>query len=151
MNWQGRGVLVTGGASFIGSHLTDALVRRGAKVRVADNLSSGTRENLTEHLAKGTIDFHEVNLLEPQIADAMTRDVQTVFHLAADHGGRGYIDLHQVNCSTNMILDGLVFRAAHKNGVEKVVFASSGCVYPNSMQTNPDEEVYLTEDLVKPP
>ena len=151
MNWQGRGVLVTGGASFIGSHLTDALVKRGAKVRVADNLSSGMRENLAEHLANKTIEFHEVNLLEPQIADAMTKGVQTVFHLAADHGGRGYIDLHQVNCSTNMILDGLVFRAAHENGVEKVVFASSGCVYPNSMQTNPDEEVYLTEDLVKPP
>ena len=44
MNWSGRRVLVTGGASFIGSHLTEALIRRGARVRVADNMSSGTRE-----------------------------------------------------------------------------------------------------------
>lgn len=151
MVWHGRKVLVTGGASFIGSHLTDALVARGAKVRVADNLSSGRRENLAQHLERKTIEFHEVDLLDPHVADDMSRDIQTVFHLAADHGGRGYIDLHQVNCSTNMILDGLVFRAAHRHGAEKVVFASSGCVYPNHLQGNPDEEVYLTENLVQPP
>ena len=74
-----------------------------------------------------------------------------MFHNAADHGGRGYIDLHQVNCSTNMILDGTVFRAAERSGVEKVVFASSGCVYPEDLQTNPDEILFLTEDLVGPP
>ena len=60
--------------------------------------------------------------------------MEVVFHLAADHGGRGYIDSHQVECSTNMILDGQVFRNAQRNGVEKIVFASSGCVYPTSAQ-----------------
>ena len=49
MNWKGKSVLVTGGASFIGSHLTDALVERGASVRVADNLSSGLQENVGHH------------------------------------------------------------------------------------------------------
>ena len=46
MNWTDTRVLVTGGASFIGSHLVDALVRRGADVRVVDNLSSGEPANL---------------------------------------------------------------------------------------------------------
>lgn len=151
LNWLNKKVLVTGGASFIGSHLTDALVGRGAKVRVADNLSSGLRENLHQHLARQTIDFHVVDLLDPGVAQRMTEGMELVFHLAADHGGRGYIDTHQVNCSTNLILDGTVFRAASKSGVEKVVFASSGCVYPNSLQTNPAEPVFLTEDLVRPP
>ena len=79
------------------------------------------------------------------------RDIDYVFHNAADHGGRGYIDLHQVNCSSNFALDGLVFRAAERAGVEKVVFASSGCVYPQDLQTDPEKEVYLTEGLVGPP
>ena len=77
--------------------------------------------------------------------------IDFVFHNAADHGGRGYIDLHQVNCSTNLILDGQVFRAAEQAGVQKVVFASSGCVYPESLQCDPEQEVYLKEDLVGPP
>jgi nucleoside-diphosphate-sugar epimerase len=50
-----------------------------------------------------------------------------------------------------MILDGLVFRSCHQAGVEKVVFSSSGCVYPTSKQMDPSEEVYLREDMVKPP
>jgi nucleoside-diphosphate-sugar epimerase len=74
-----------------------------------------------------------------------------VFHLAADHGGRGYIDAHQVECSTNLILDGQVFRYAHRNGVEKIVFASSGCVYPTSAQMDVTKEVFLHEDMVTPP
>ncbi|MGD9526572.1 SDR family NAD(P)-dependent oxidoreductase [Pseudonocardia sp.] len=150
-DWTDRTVLVTGGASFIGSHLVDALVERGAQVRVVDNLSSGRAENLATHLASGAIDFHEGDLLDAAVTDAATAGVDVVFHNAADHGGRGYIDLHQVNCSTNMILDGMVFRAAERAGAQKVVFASSGCVYPEHLQTDPDEILYLTEDLVGPP
>lgn len=151
MNWGEKRVLITGGASFIGSHLADALVSRGAAVRIADNLSSGRQENVQHLIDDGSVDFHEVDLLDPIVADAMVKDVDIVFHNAADHGGRGYIDLHPVNCSTNMILDGIVFRAADKANVDKCVFASSGCVYPNGLQTNPEEIVYLTEDVVGPP
>ena len=151
MSWSGTKVLVTGGASFIGSHLVDELVTLGADVRVADNLSSGTLGNLAAHLPRKTIEFHEVNLLDPAASARMAVGRELVFHLAADHGGRGYIDLHQVECSTNLILDGVVLRAAAAAGVRKVVFASSGCVYPNHLQGNPDEMVYLTEDRVGPP
>jgi nucleoside-diphosphate-sugar epimerase len=74
-----------------------------------------------------------------------------VFHLAADHGGRGYVDLHQAACATNLALDGLLFLGAKEAGVERIVYASSGCVYPNFLQTDPDEVLYLTEDMVGPP
>lgn len=151
MEWNDRRVLVTGGASFIGSHLVDALVARGTTVRVVDNLSSGLLENLDRHLGSGSIEFVEADLLDSRVADAAVQDVDVVFHNAADHGGRGYIDLHQVNCSTNLVLDGTVFRAADRAGVDKVVFASSGCVYPEHLQTDPSEVLYLTEDLVQPP
>ncbi|QIP05531.1 SDR family NAD(P)-dependent oxidoreductase [Bradyrhizobium symbiodeficiens] len=151
VNWRNQRALVTGGASFIGSHLVDALVARGAKVRVVDNLSSGLLENIKHHASSGAIEFTESDMLDPAVTNAAMKGVNYVFHNAADHGGRGYIDLHQVNCSTNMILDGMVFRAAEKAGAEKVVFASSGCVYPENLQTNPEEELYLTENLVGPP
>ena len=149
--WQDRRVLITGGASFIGSHLTDALVERGAKVRIVDDLTSGRMENIQQHLANGTVEFIQADLREPGVARAAMRDVQVVFHLAADHGGRGYVDLHQAGPASNLFLDGLIFGEALKAGVEKVVFASSGCVYPNFLQSDPDKEIYLTENLVKPP
>jgi len=149
--WQNRHVLVTGGASFIGSHLTDALVERGAKVRIVDDLSSGKLENIQQHLAQGTVEFIQADLREPGVTRMAMRGIEIVFHLAADHGGRGYVDLHQAGPASNLFLDGLVFWEARRAGVEKVIFASSGCVYPNFLQGNPDQEVYLTEDLVKPP
>ncbi|MEM2045959.1 MAG: NAD-dependent epimerase/dehydratase family protein, partial [Candidatus Bathyarchaeia archaeon] len=149
--WQNRRVLITGGASFIGSHLTDALVERGARVRIVDDLSSGKLENIQHHLAQGTVEFIRADLREPGVARMAMRDIEIVFHLAADHGGRGYVDLHQAGPASNLFLDGLIFWEARRAGVEKVVFASSGCVYPNYLQTDPSKEIYLTEDLVRPP
>ena len=150
-DWKNRRVLVTGGASFIGSTLADALIKKGARVRVADNLSSGKKENLASHLSEGTVEFIEGNLLDPDTTRRAVQGMEFLFHLAADHGGRGYVDLHQVECATNLILDGLIFQTAAEAGIEKVIFASSGCVYPNYKQTNPKEEIYLNEDLVGPP
>jgi len=149
--WKGKSVLVTGGASFIGSHLTDALVERGARVRIVDDLSSGRLENIQQHLVDGAVKFIHADLREPGISRMAMQGVEIVFHLAADHGGRGYVDLHQAGPASNLFLGGLVFWEAHRAGVGKVVFASSGCVYPNFLQSNPEQEVYLTEDLVKPP
>jgi nucleoside-diphosphate-sugar epimerase len=151
VNWKHCRVLVTGGTSFIGSALVDALVERGARVRVVDNFSSGKRENVQHHLEQGTIELIEGDLLEPGVSEHAVKGMDMVFHLAADHGGRGYVDLHQVACSTNFILDGQLFRACHAAGVEKVVYASSGCVYPNFLQTDTNQVLYLTEDKAGPP
>ena len=149
--WTGKRVLVTGGASFIGSHLVDSLLEKGAQVRLVDDLSSGDLKNIQGHLDKGNIEFVQADLRDDQVAQRTMENVQTVFHLAADHGGRGYVDLHQAGPANNLFLDGLVFWQAVQSGVEKVVFASSGCVYPNHIQGNPDEELYLTEEKVGPP
>jgi len=151
MNWNGRKVLVTGGASFIGSHLVDALLERGAVVRVVDNLSSGKIENIQGHIDARRIEFIHADLLQPGVAQRAVEGMSVVFHLAADHGGRGYVDLHQAACATNLALDGMVFLACREAGVEKLVYASSGCVYPNYKQMDPNQEIYLTEDMVGPP
>lgn len=150
-HWHRRRVLVTGGASFIGSHLVDALIARGASVRVVEDLTSGRRENLQRHLEAGRIEFIQADLREPGVAPRVVQGTQVVFHLAAAHGGRGYVDLHQAACAGNLLLDGLVFEACRQAGVEKTVFASSGCVYPNHLQTDPGKILYLTEEMVGPP
>src|SRR5579863_8693772 len=151
MDWTKQKVLVTGGTSFIGSALTDALVERGACVRIVDNLSSGKVENVEKHLDAHTIELRQDDLLRPGAVERAVEGVDVVFHLAADHGGRGYVDLHQAACATNLALDGMVFRACYRAKVQKVVFASSGCVYPSHIQSDPDEILYLTEDKVGPP
>ena len=151
MNWGRTRVLVTGGASFIGSHLVDALIDRGATLRVVDNLSSGRLDNIRRHVDSGAVEFREGNLLDQAVTEAAVEGIDLVFHLAADHGGRGYVDLHQVACATNLVLDGMLFTACRAAGVGKVVYASSGCVYPNHLQTDPGQILYLTEDMVGPP
>ena len=147
MSWNGRKTLVTGGASFIGSHLVEALLERGAEVRVADDFSSGRRE----HLADLEVELLQSSLLDHSAAHRAVEGVDVVFHLAADHGGRGYVDLHQSACASNLVLDGNLFRAAVEAEVGKVVYASSGCVYPNFRSEDPDEVLYLAESMAGPP
>ncbi len=91
------------------------------------------------------------DLREPGVTRAAMHGVDTVFHLAADHGGRGYVDLHQAGPASNFFLDGLVFAEALRAKVKKVVFASSGCVYPNFLQSDTHKEVYLTEEMTNGP
>jgi nucleoside-diphosphate-sugar epimerase len=143
--------LVTGGASFIGSHLVDALLQRGASVHVVDDFSSGRMENLLPILEDGAVKLLRGDLRDPDVAERSLRGMEVVFHLAADHGGRGYVDLHQYACSTNLGLDATLFAKALEVGVEKIVFASSGCIYPLFLQSDPGEILYLTEDLAGPP
>lgn len=151
MDWKKLKVLVTGGASFIGSALVDQLIERGANVRIVDNLSSGKPENVQRHLDAGKVEWIQGDLLEQPVAARSVEGIDVVFHLAADHGGRGYVDLHQAACATNLVLDGMLFHACYKAKVQKVVYASSGCVYPNFLQEDPDQILYLTEGKAGPP
>ena len=148
--WSSKKVLVTGGASFIGSHLVERLVGAGAAVRVADDLSSGKVENLAE--VRDKIEFLHVDLRDRCLAEQAVKGTDTVFHLAASHGGRGYIDTHPAECASNMALDGTVFEACHRAGVDRVCFASSACVYPTNLQVQPvnGNMVYLEESNADP-
>lgn len=149
--WKKKKVLVTGGSSFIGSSIVDVLLKKGAEVRIVDDLSSGKLENITDHIKKKRVEFTKADLREPGVTRKAVKGIDIIFHLAADHGGRGYVDLHQAGPASNLFLDGVVFWEAVKAGVEKVVFASSGCVYPNYIQKDIKKKLFLTEDKVVPP
>lgn len=149
--WKNKKILVTGGTSFIGSHLVDTLVSANLDIRVVDDLSSGNFENVKHHLSNKNIEFIKGDLRETDVAKKAVSGVDLIFHLAGDHGGRGYVDLHQAGPATNLLLDGNIFWQAYKAGVGKIVFASSGCVYPNYLQINPKQKLYLKESQVGPP
>jgi UDP-glucose 4-epimerase len=149
--WASKRALVTGGASFIGSTLVDALLDRGATVRVVDDFSSGTQSNIDGAVSAGDVELIEGDLRDNDVASRAVQGIDVLFHLAADHGGRGYVDLHQYACSTNLGLDAALFGAALDGDVETVVYASSGCIYPLNLQGDPGETLYLTEDMAGPP
>jgi nucleoside-diphosphate-sugar epimerase len=156
--WKSRNVLVTGGASFISSHLVDSLLAKGAVVKVADDFSSGKLSNLEYPLRKvssrvwksGDLSVFRGDLKERSFTRSAMENVDTVFHLAALHGGRGYIDTHPAQCCTNMILDQLVFEEAHKADVGRVCFASSACVYPSYLQEETGSSYLLKEEDADP-
>src|ERR1051326_3002021 len=152
MDWPSKRILVTGGASFIGRHLVDRLLRRGAaRLRVVDDLSSGELANVAGFVESGGVELVRADLLEPEVPRAAVADGDVVFRSAAIHGGRGYVELHQAEGAKNLALDGMLIKAAQEAGVERFVFASSGCVYPGYLQRDPGQELYLTEDMVGPP
>jgi UDP-glucose 4-epimerase len=142
--YSSRPVLVTGGASFIGSHLAELLVEAGADVTIADDLSSGRTENLAAIAGR-----HKL-LVGDLRSEAFAREACTgqevVFHLAAAHGGRGYIETHPVECMNNMTLDHTVYAAAAAAGARKIVFASSACVYPTNLQADEADRLLLREE-----
>jgi len=150
MFYKNKSVLVTGGASFIGSHLVDALVDARANVMVVDDLSSGIMKNLDQSMDR--IEFINGDLRNQSVADECTRDKNIVFHLANIHGGRGFIETHPGEIVQNFMIDGNVFYFAQKNGVERICYTSSACAYPTSLQTDdPDKQVrYLSEEMADP-
>ncbi|MFA4988221.1 MAG: NAD-dependent epimerase/dehydratase family protein [Candidatus Omnitrophota bacterium] len=119
--------LVTGGAGFIGSHIVDALVRRGHYVRVLDNLSSGRISNLKD--SKDKIDLVKGDICVPEDCRRASRDTDFVLHQAA---------LRSVPCSfrnpaayNRVNIGGTLnmLEAARVNKVKRFVFASSSSVY----------------------
>lgn len=148
MFYEKKKILVTGGASFIGSHLVDALVAANAIVTVVDNLSSGTMENLKTSIEN--ISFVKGDLCDPAVADKATEGQEIVFHLANIHGGRGYIDTHPGEIVQNFIIDGNVFYYAYRNGTNRICFTSSACAYPVNLQTVDSQIRYLKEEMADP-
>jgi UDP-glucose 4-epimerase len=123
-------VLVTGGAGFIGSHLAEALVRAGHRVRVLDNLYSGHRSNLRSLRAE--VEFLEGDCADPATARRAVRGVEVVFHEAAIpsvvRSVQDPLASHRGNATATLS----VLTAARDAGVRRLIYAGSSSVYGNS-------------------
>ncbi len=125
--YAGRRICVTGGAGFIGSHLVDALVARGASVVVLDDLSSGLRENLAG--ANDRIEFVEGSIADVDAVQRAVAGVEIVFHQAALTSVPRSVEHPRQSVHVNTAGAMKVLSAAHSAGVQRVVLASSSSVY----------------------
>jgi len=148
--WNETNVLVTGGASFIGSHLVDKLVNLGSKVTVIDNLSSGKKENLSDSWNKIEFKKNDLEYITKSELDGLFKDQEIVFHLAAVHGGRGFITMHPADVSSNFSIDHHVFEGCKDSNVKNMVFASTACVYPTELQKEIGSDYTLKEEDSNP-
>jgi UDP-N-acetylglucosamine/UDP-N-acetyl-alpha-D-glucosaminouronate 4-epimerase len=121
--------LVTGGAGFIGSHLSEELVRRGERVRVADSLVTGRRSNL-DHLP--SVEFLEGDLADADFAARAVQDVDFVLHQAAlpsvPRSVKDPITSNRANVDATLN----VLVSARDAGVKRLVFAGSSSAYGNT-------------------
>ena len=136
-----RTIAITGGASFIGSHLVEALLYLGSKVRVFDDFSSGKPENLKPH---ENLTLHQIDLYNT--AEKMDLEgAEAIFHLAAIHGGRGFIEKNSTSLLRNFTIDSNTYLQAVDAGIETIVFASSACAYSTDQQISSEDRKYLSE------
>jgi UDP-glucose 4-epimerase len=120
--------LVTGGAGFIGSHLTDVLCKNGHQVVVLDDLSTGRLENLDESLASGLVEFIEGSVTDEQLVVDCIADVDVCFHLAAAVGVKLIVDNPLETTLRNVRGCDVVTGAAARAGV-KLLYASTSEIY----------------------
>ncbi|GMV07626.1 MAG: epimerase [Gemmatimonadota bacterium] len=127
MDFNDTTVLVTGGAGFIGSHLVEHLLARGARVRVLDDFSTGRRENLAPWRER--IDLHEASVTDPEACARACAGVHYVLHQAAlPSVARSVADplpTHAVSATGTLN----VLHAAHGAGVRRFVYAGSSSAY----------------------
>ena len=116
-------ILITGGAGFIGSHLTDRLVADGHKITILDNLATGRKENLSAHLSGTQVKFVEGSILDLPLLDELVKDSEYVFHLAAAVGVFNIVNHPLDSLMTNIRGTENVLESAHKYG--KPVFVTS--------------------------
>jgi UDP-glucose 4-epimerase len=123
--------LVTGGAGFIGSHLLDALLSDSAtrEVRVLDNFSSGRREHIIQHARDRRLRVKTVDLLDFKKILPHFRNVDRVFHLAANPDARWGIDNTRLDLEQETIATYNVLEAMRRHRAPQIVFSSSGTVY----------------------
>lgn len=131
--------LVTGGAGFIGSHLVAALLDRGARVKVIDNLTTGKAGNLAPF--RDRIEFIEGDIRDTQAIDTAIDGVQMVFHQAAVVSVPLSVKDPVGSAEVNEMGTLKVLEAARMHGVKRVVLASSSAVYGDDPEMPKREEM----------
>jgi UDP-glucose 4-epimerase len=126
LDFSCKSVVVTGGAGFIGSHVADALILRGARVTIIDNFSTGFRELVPNHPA---ITLVEGDLLDPAMLHRVMAGQHFVFHLAANADVKDGLLHPRKDIEQTVLVTHNVLEAMRANRVEHVAFSSTGAVY----------------------
>jgi len=122
-------VLVTGGAGFIGSHLVDSLMEESHEVRVLDDLSAGSLDNLRQWMGHKRFEFIKGDMRNSQIVKNAVSDVDTIFHLAANPEVRIGSQSPELLYETNVMITHNLLNAVRNSAVKYIVFTSSSTVY----------------------
>ena len=139
-----KNILVTGGAGFIGSHLCEALLMRGDKVTVIDDLSTGRIENIAPLMGRPDFFFFENTIMNKGLMDHLVREADEIYHLAAVVGVQNIVDNPIRTLHTIIVGTDTVFELAHAHGEKKVFLASTSEVYgkaPNCPYAEDDDRV----------
>ncbi|MCX7722562.1 MAG: GDP-mannose 4,6-dehydratase, partial [Verrucomicrobiae bacterium] len=131
--------LITGGAGFIGSHLADALLGRGHRVVVIDNLSTGRLENIAHLRAHPLFQFVHASIEDEAVLNNLAAQAKVIFHLAAAVGVKLIVEKPVETIETNVLGTELVLRTAARHGC-RVLIASSSEVYGKGCKVPFSEE-----------
>src|SRR5512139_390673 len=118
-------VLVTGGAGFIGSNLTEALLKQGHRVRVLDNFSTGRKENLVFDKTYPMLETMEGDIRDPGVCRKAMQGIEVVFHEAALPSVQQSVEDPSHSNAVNAGGTLNILLAARDEGVKKVIYASS--------------------------
>lgn len=124
-----RRILVTGGAGFIGSHLVDELVKDCYKVSVLDNLSTGSVENIKQHLDNVKLHFLRGDVRDKRAVNEATKDVDAVFHLAAITSVPYSIKSPNITHEVNVTGTTNLLEASLRDNVDRFIYVSTCAVY----------------------
>ncbi|MBR3707792.1 MAG: NAD-dependent epimerase/dehydratase family protein, partial [Lentisphaeria bacterium] len=131
---KGKKIIVTGGAGFIGSALTEQLLKLGCKVVCVDNFSTGRRENIAGFLANPDYTLVEGDICDTDLMKEVCSGADYVLHEAALGSVPRSIAHPEASYQANITGTASVFHAAALGGVKRVVFASSSSVYGDSTE-----------------
>ncbi len=132
-------VFVTGGAGFIGSHLVDKLIERGNVVTVYDNLSSGKKQYIEQHLENDNFKFIKADLLNLKRVRKEITGHDAVFHLAANPHVRLGEKQTDIDLKYGAIATYNVLESMRANNIKKIVFSSSSVVYGETSEKSLSE------------
>jgi len=137
-------ILVTGGAGFIGSHIVDQLIAEGHQVIIIDNLVTGQQD-----LINPTAIFYQEDITNASKVEEIIQkhQIQIICHQAGQIGVRKSVHDPQYDANVNIIGTINLFEAAHKHGVTKVVFASSGGAIYGDTDILPTPETHPTDPI----
>lgn len=142
MKIKGSKILVTGGLGFIGSHITESLVKLGAKVKIYDNYSTGTEANIST--VKNDVEIIKGDILDFNILKKAIKGIDIVSHQAAQLEITKAIEDPTEDLSSNTIGTLNIFKACAQLGIKRIINASSAGVYGQAI-TIPQKESHPTE------